>query len=137
MTKAEWKKTQQRWVQKKASGNSHFHKVREIKTRQDHLLTYSDCFTYQATSFQLFIFHIQPNNLHLTYASIPKKSVQHNQSSTTLLSADAALILISELQNAFRKWNMPPESGTAFSKEGSFAFTCHVKYLITFANAFG
>lgn len=112
-----------------------FHKVGEIKARQDHLLTYSDCFTYQATSFQLFAFHIQPNNLHLTYAPVPKKkkkSMQHNQSSTTLLSADATLLLISEPQNAFRKWNMPLQSGTALSKEGSFAFTCHVKYFICY-----
>lgn len=46
------------------------------------------------------------------------------------LSADATLILTSEPQNVFRKWNVPLQSGTALSKEGSFAFTCHVKNFV-------
>lgn len=57
--------------------------------------------------------------------------MQHKQSSTALLSAAAALTLISETQNAFRKQDVPLElATTALSKEGSFAFTCHVKYFI-------
>jgi len=79
------RKCSRRWAQKKANDNSNFHEVREIKAGQDYLLAYSDCFTYQATSFQLYTFDIQPNNLHLTYASVPeRKSMQNNQSSTTL-----------------------------------------------------
>lgn len=50
--------------------------------------------------------------------------MQHKQSSTALLSAAAALTLISEAQNAFRKWDVPLEIGTtALSKEGGFTFT--------------
>lgn len=61
-----------------------------------------------------------------------KASMRHNQSSTTLLGANATLILISEPQNAFRKWNTCLEDGTALSKEGGFAFTSHVKYFICY-----
>lgn len=94
-----------------------FHKAREIKARQGHLLSLSCWFTYQITSSQLFAFHIQPNNLHLTHEPVPNKSMQHKQSSTALLSVAAALTLISEPQNAVRKWDVPLEIGTtALSK---------------------
>lgn len=54
--------------------------------------------------------------------------MHHNQSSTTLPSAGAALILIPEPQNAFRNWNIPLGRDTALSKEGSSVLTCCGKY---------
>lgn len=69
-------------------------------------------------------------------------NMQHKLGSTALLSGPAALTLISEPQNAFRKWDVPLEIGTAASsKEVGIQFCIHfamwnISY-VTFADAFG
>lgn len=77
MIEAVEKKMQQKMDSKKKKNDSpDFHKGREIKTRQDHLL-FILIVLYIRPDFQLLI---EPNNLQLSYASVPKrkKKVQHN-----------------------------------------------------------
>lgn len=54
---------------KKKNDSPDFHKGREIKTRQDHLL-FILIVLYIRPDFQLLI---EPNNLQLSYASVPKR----------------------------------------------------------------
>jgi len=69
------KKMQQKMDSKKKKNDSpDFHKGREIKTRQDHLL-FILIVLYIRPDFQLLI---EPNNLQLSYASVPKRKKKCN-----------------------------------------------------------
>lgn len=82
MIEAVEKKMQQKMDSKKKKNDSpDFHKGREIKTRQDHLL-FILIVLYIRPDFQLLI---EPNNLQLSYASVPKIKKKKKKCNITMI----------------------------------------------------